>query len=217
MKSSNNSALLLQIDLEELICALRQDRAAKTVLNKEKGKGDRKGTRGLEQRPEPEQKSPGSSDNLVGDGHEKSKESAEENVSTAKESRPDSPVGAEEIEGVVEGGGTSPRTEGMVDETTATEQGRKPQDDKDGKPLFSPGEAKSLTAFLVESQQAFSLVNVADIQRGEPDGGRLDPRTAVGLSENYGELMYVFEFVVRSVSSRRWQPHLAVLSRAIRR
>lgn len=32
--------------------------------------------------------------------------------------------------------------------------------------LFSPEEAGALTVYLVESQQAFSLINVADIQHG---------------------------------------------------
>lgn len=35
------------------------------------------------------------------------------------------------------------------------------------KPLFLANEADSLIAHLVESQQAFSLINVADIQHGE--------------------------------------------------
>lgn len=39
--------------------------------------------------------------------------------------------------------------------------------DKEEKAVFSPEEAESLTTYLVESQQAFSLLNVADIQHGE--------------------------------------------------
>lgn len=76
----------------------------------------------------------------------------------------------------VEGGGSSSQTEERVDETTAAaEQGQKAaQDDKKERPLFSREEAESLTAYLVESQQAFSLVNVADIQHGEPEVDMID-------------------------------------------
>lgn len=38
---------------------------------------------------------------------------------------------------------------------------------KEDRPLFRPKEVESVTTYLVESQQAASLVNVADIQHGE--------------------------------------------------
>lgn len=149
-----------QIDLEELMRALKLERSAKTVLSK--GKAKVKGNHGpVQQRPEQEQNASGSDD--FGDDHEKSAESAEENnVSTTKESRSDNPVGDEELECGGEGGGSSPRAREKVD--------------KEERPLFAPQEAESLTAYLVEGQQAFSLINVADIQRGEPEA---DSRTAV--------------------------------------
>lgn len=152
-----------QIDLEELMRALKQDRTAKTVLNNSKGKGKGKGSHGLKQSPE----KASDSDN-VGDGQKQPAESTEENVPTAKESRSSDPVGAEELEVGGEGGESSSRAETKAHETTAAEQRQQRQDDKEDIPLFSLEEAESLTAYLVESQQAFSLINVADIQRGKP-------------------------------------------------
>lgn len=145
--------------------ALKQERTAKTVLNKGKGKG--KDSHGLEQHPEPEESQPGSGgvapeSGNAGDGHEKPAESTGQNAPTAaKQSRSGDCVGGEEE------GGASSRAEETIDETIASDQGQQRQGDKEERPLFSPQEAESLTAYLVESQQAFSLINVADIEHGE--------------------------------------------------
>lgn len=162
-----------QIDLEELMHALKQERTAKTVLNRSKGRDKRKGNRqgkdnqGQEQRQQERQPGSGgvaSDSDTVCDHHEKSAESAEENVSTAEELRSgEPPVGARALEG----GGSPSRAEGRVNENATAEQNQQHQDDKEERPLFSPREVESLAAYLVESQQAFSLVNVADIQRGK--------------------------------------------------
>lgn len=159
------SVFFSQIDLEELMHALKQERTAKKVLSK--------GKHGPEQRQDlAEKDKPGSggvaSDGDNGDdGHKEPAESSEDNVSATKGSRSNGSVGAEELEGAGEGGESSSRAEETVNDTSAAEQRQKLQDDKKERPLFSLEEAESLTAYLVESQQAFSLINVADIQRGE--------------------------------------------------
>lgn len=62
--------------------------------------------------------------------------------------------------------------EGQASEVNPTMQGahrqeEKREDHKEERSLFLPQEAEALTAFLVERQKAFSLINVADIQHGE--------------------------------------------------
>lgn len=102
------TTLLPQIDLEELIQALKQERAAIGVLSK---------------------------------------------VEQQEPSRVAS-------DAVKETGGTlETEQDGVV--------GKEGKADKEEKPVFSCEEAKSFTDYLVESQQAFSLINVADIQHGE--------------------------------------------------
>lgn len=112
-----------QIDLEELMEALKHERTAIAVLNKE------------DTRQQPQEN--------AGDGDE---------TNVVESSM--SPTGGgghnaegEEVEGAGGGGG--------------------PDVEKEEKAVFSPEEAESMTAYFVESQQAFSLLNVADIQHGE--------------------------------------------------
>lgn len=46
-------------------------------------------------------------------------------------------------------------------------EGNRCQIGKEGRPLFSTEESKLLTAFVVETQQAFSLMTAVDIDQGE--------------------------------------------------
>lgn len=81
-----------------------------------------------------------------------------------------SPVesGASDIDGGGIGNGEGAGSVGHAGEQTSEVTGQQQQQDsKEERSLFSPEEAESLTSYLVDSQQAFSLINVADIQRGE--------------------------------------------------
>ena len=67
------------------------------------------------------------------------------------------------------GKGPAPRPRGAENEGISDvgfEQDRY-QIEQEGQPLFAPEEAELLTAYMVESQQAFSLMSVVDIQHGE--------------------------------------------------
>lgn len=108
-----------QIDLEELMKALKHERSAVAVLNKD------------DKRQQPQQDAGDSDERTV----------IESAMMPLMAERGDAE--AEEVVGV----GSSA--------------------DKEEKAVFPPEEAGSLTTYLVESQQAFSLLNVADIQHGE--------------------------------------------------
>lgn len=60
---------------------------------------------------------------------------------------------------------------GQPDATSEADQAmvsaREKRPEKEQRPLFSVEEVESVTAYLVESQQAASLINVADIQHSE--------------------------------------------------
>ncbi|CBN78026.1 hypothetical protein Esi_0082_0041 [Ectocarpus siliculosus] len=84
-------------------------------------------------------------------------------------------------EGAGEGNEPSPGTGKQADrETAAALQGQPQQEDssREEMPLFSLQEAEFMIAFLMESQQAFSLINVADIQRGIRAAKRAEAQAA---------------------------------------
>lgn len=143
-----------QIDPNELMQALKQERTAKAILSKD---GVDRGQK--QQRSKNTSSSSSSGDDvdkkkLVGDAQ--SPEKATPKPSPGEDGHSDSTSEAEQIAEL--GGGQ-----------TAVMAGEK-RPEKEERPLFSLAEVESLTAYLVESQQAASLVNVADIQHGESVG-----------------------------------------------
>lgn len=129
-----------QIDLRELMQALKQERTATDVLGK-------RGPWQKRRRPAGDK-----------DGDEEGGAGGQETFVAPSSEKGNSPEAeGETIGGPQAGLGAEPDGEVEGDEAAARE----------GRPLFSLEEAESLTSFLVESQQAFSLINVADIQHGE--------------------------------------------------
>lgn len=155
-----------QIDLEELMRALKQERTTKNVLDKD---GHRR-----KNLAECQSGSEVVSDNNPDDHSDDSGKIEPEYSATER----GAPVESGAIDtdgggmGRGEGGEPSSQAEEQTSEVAAAvvvqgQQQQQQQDSKEERPLFSPEEAESLTSYLVESQQAFSLLNVADIQRGE--------------------------------------------------
>ncbi|CAM9126272.1 unnamed protein product, partial [Laminaria digitata] len=146
------------IDPNELMQALKQERTAKAILSKD---GVDRGQK--QQRSKNTSSSSSSGDDvdkkkLVGDAQ--SPEKAAPKPSPGEDGHSDSTSEAEQIAEL--GGGQR-----------AVMAGEK-RPEKEERPLFSLAEVESLTAYLVESQQAASLVNVADIQHGMRGAKRAD-------------------------------------------
>ncbi|CAM9155421.1 unnamed protein product [Scytosiphon promiscuus] len=170
------------IDLDELMRALKQDRTAKSILKKDdhRERLRLKGQSGSGAGPGSINHTDirGSDD----DGHDPNtmagNSAATDNVPVTK-SRDDDLEGSDITKPGREEQESSKR-EGETSEAVLTEQGSHRQQQQEGwqqqetgredhneeRPLFSPQEAESLAAFLVDSQKAFSLINVADIQHG---------------------------------------------------
>ncbi len=159
--------------------ALKQERTAKAVLGKQKGRDKDKGEG--EDGHDPSRRQEGNQTEDIGGGDgvgvanadakkDGSVESAEENTA----SDAGEPGADDSEEAGKRGDSLSPDGEEEAHDAGTTDQRQQQQqlDDKEEKPLFSPGEAESLTTYLVERQQAFSLVNVADIQHGERERER---------------------------------------------
>ncbi|CAM9493322.1 unnamed protein product [Ectocarpus fasciculatus] len=178
------------IDLQELMHALKQERTAKTVL----GSGDRRtketpqGQRGIGLASESNNNNndddgdDGDDDDGTydgGGGNNNATDSVEEENAVGEESGAGDPE--EKGEGTGKGNELSPGTEKQAGRETATFlQGQPQQEDRSREemPLFSPQEAEFMIAFLMESQQAFSLINVADIQRGIRAAKRAEAQAA---------------------------------------
>ena len=125
-----------QIDPNELMQALKQERTAKAILNKDS----------------------------VDLGRKQRNKNANIGSSGVEGKQPSDARSSESS--------LSPREAGQPADTTpeakeAAVVGAGKPLLKEERPLFEPGEVESLTAYLVESQQAASLINVADIQHGE--------------------------------------------------
>lgn len=154
-----------QIDLEELMHALKQERATKYVLDNDGRRRKqhaqvKNGSEGVSNSPDNDR-----------DGNDKILPEASVHESGSP-SEPEA-IGTDgRGEGGGNGGGGLSQAEEQTSKVVASTvvQGQQQQQDsKEEKPVFSPAEAESLTSYLVESQQAFSLINVADIQHGEVD------------------------------------------------
>ncbi|CAM9854802.1 unnamed protein product, partial [Ectocarpus sp. 12 AP-2014] len=175
------------IDLQELMHALKQERTAKTVL----GKSDRR----TKERPQGQRgsglasESNNNNDDNDDDDDDKIHDGRGGNYNATDSVEEEDAVGGEsgdgdseeKGEGAGEGNEPSPETEKQADrETAAALQGQPQQEDssREEMPLFSPQEAESMIAFLMESQQAFSLINVADIQRGIRAAKRAEAQAA---------------------------------------
>lgn len=126
-----------QIDRSELIQALKQERTAKTILNR--GSVDR----GEKQRDK----------NVNSSGDVEEKQGADAQSPRKSLSHPS------------QGGAGHPDTTSEAEQTAVLGSEKRP--DKEERPLFSVEEVESVAAYLVESQQAASLINVADIQHSE--------------------------------------------------
>lgn len=129
---------LSQIDPNELMQALKQERTAKAILNRDSV------DRGQKQRKK-DASSSGDVEEEQGVNDAQSPGISLRNPSRGQDGQPD--------------------TTSEAGQTAVL--GREKRPDKGERPLLSVEEVESVTTYLVESQQAASLINVADIQHGE--------------------------------------------------
>ncbi|CAM9723875.1 unnamed protein product, partial [Ectocarpus sp. 8 AP-2014] len=176
------------IDLQELMHALKQERTAKTVLEKsdrrtkERPQGQRGSSLASESNNNNSNNDDDDDDDKIHDGrggNNNATDAVEEENAVGGESGDGDSEG--NGEGAGEGNEPSPGTGKQADrETAAALQGQPQQEDssREEMPLFSPQEAEFMIAFLMESQQAFYLINVADIQRGIRAAKRAEAQAA---------------------------------------